>query len=221
MHSRFVLISALAASATASANLLFPGHMAVGRHLLVARQTDSTAAPTATSGDLPDDQCEASLLAIATEVPIPDSDLLDWEQSQTEIGTDPCAVASVPSSLTSQYASYTDALMSWYTASSSELYAALSACPQYAGALSGVQACTELAAPASGAASTSQSSLAVSTRTPTGDSNAASATASPTGTASGTASASSPAQTANAAPLREAATVGLVLAGVLAVAAAL
>lgn len=214
MHSQFV-IAALAATASASANL-FPGHIAIRRDLLIARQTESTAAPTATSGGLSDSECQVSLLAIATELPIPDGDLLDWEQSQA--GTDPCSITSIPASLSSQYTSYTDAVLSWYSESSSELYEAISACPQYAGAVSEVQVCTDLTM-ASG--STSSTSVIVVTQS---DNNGASATGSAaTGSSTGTASgsASSSAETTAGAPLREAGIVGAVLAGVLGVAVAL
>ncbi|KAH8750836.1 hypothetical protein F5883DRAFT_579035 [Diaporthe sp. PMI_573] len=214
MHSQFV-IAALAATASASANL-FPGHIAIRRDLLIARQTESTAAPTATSGGLSDSECQVSLLAIATELPIPDGDLLDWEQSQA--GTDPCSITSIPASLSSQYTSYTDAVLSWYSESSSELYEAISACPQYAGAVSEVQVCTDLTM-ASG--STGSTSVIVVTQS---DNNGASATGSAaTGSSTGTASgsASSSAETTAGAPLREAGIVGAVLAGVLGVAVAL
>ncbi|KAG6367015.1 hypothetical protein INS49_001197 [Diaporthe citri] len=220
MHSQLV-IAALAASVSASANL-FPAHMAIRRDLLVARQTES-ATPSATGGPS-DTECQASLLAIATELPIPDGDLLDWEQQQT--GTDPCSVTEVPSSLSSEYTSYTDAVLSWYAESSSELYAAISACPQYAGAVSEVAVCTSSLTGL--AATTGTASNA--TATGTGSSSEASATGSSTGTATqsgssdstGTASgsASSSAETAGA-PMREVGIVGAVLAGVLGVAVAL
>lgn len=217
MHSQLV-IAALAASVSASANL-FPAHQAIRRDLLIARQTESATASA--TGGLSDTECQASLLAIATELPMPGDDLLDWEQQQTD--TDPCSVTSVPSSLSSEYTSYTDAVLSWFTESSSELYAALSACPQYAGAVSEVAVCTsDLSAATTGTASDA---------TPTGSSSSeASATGSSTGTATksgssdstGTASgsASSSVETAGA-PLREAGIVGAVLAGVLGVAVAL
>lgn len=224
MHSQFV-IAALAATASASANL-FPAHMAIRRDLLIARQTESTTAPTATSGDLSDSECQASLLAIATELPIPDGDLLDWEQSQA--GTDPCSVTEIPSSLSSQYTSYTDAVLSWYAESSSELYEAISACPQYAGAVSEVQVCTELTTTsASGSASASATQSDNNGASATGSSATGSSTGTATqsgssdstGTASG--SASSSVETTAGAPLREVGIVGAVLAGVLGVAVAL
>lgn len=224
MHSQFV-IAALAATASASANL-FPAHMAIRRDLLIARQTESTTAPTATSGDLSDSECQASLLAIATELPIPDGDLLDWEQSQA--GTDPCSVTEIPSSLSSQYTSYTDAVLSWYAESSSELYEAISACPQYAGAVSEVQVCTELTTTSgsgSGSASATQSDNNGASATGSSATGSSTGTATQsgssdsTGTASG--SASSSVETTAGAPLREVGIVGAVLAGVLGVAVAL
>lgn len=213
MHSQLV-IAALAASVSASANL-FPGHVAIRRDLLVARQTDS-ATPSATGG-LSDTECQASLLAIATELPIPDGDLLDWEQQQT--GTDPCSVTEVPASLSSEYTSYTNAVLSWYSESSSELYAALSACPQYAGAVSEVAVCTSdlTAATLTTGTVSGTASEASATGSSTGSATK-SGSSSSTGTASG--SASSSVETAGA-PLREAGIVGAVLAGVLGVAVAL
>lgn len=219
MHSQLV-IAALAASVSASANL-FPAHMAIRRDLLVARQTDSSDTPTATG--LSDTECQASLLAIATELPMPDGDLLEWEQEQT--GTDPCSITDVPSSLASEYTSYTDAVLSWYAESSSELYAALSACPQYAGAASEVAVCTSslsaaeatTTGSASGASATGSGSSASATGSSTGTATQ-SGSSSSTGTASG--SASSSVETAGAA-VREVGIVGAVLAGVLGVAVAL
>lgn len=219
MHSQLV-VAALAASVSASANL-FPAHMAIRRDLVVARQTES-ATPSATGG-LSDTECQASLLSIATELPIPDGDLLDWEQQQT--GTDPCSVTEVPSSLSSEYTSYTDAVLSWYAESSSELFAALSACPQYAGAVSEVAVCTS-----SLTADAGQTTGTASNGTATGTGSGASATGSSTGTATesgssdstGTASGSASSSTETAgAPMREVGIVGAVLAGVLGVAVAL
>lgn len=229
MYSRLV-IAALAASASASTNL-FPGHMAIRRDLLIARQTtDSGAAPTGTSGDLSDSECQASLLSIATELPIPSGDLLEWEQSQA--GTDPCSVTSIPATLSSQYSSYTDAVWSWYSESSSELMAAISACPQYAGAVSEVQVCTKATVTGGGSAepsvtATTQSDGSEPSESATGSAATGSSTGTATesgssdsaGTASGSASQS--VETTAGAPLREAGVVGAVLAGVLGVAVAL
>lgn len=223
MHSQLV-IAALAASVSASANL-FPGHQAIRRDLLLARQTESSA-PTATSGGLSDAECQATLLSIATELPVPDGDLLAWEQSQTD--TDPCSLTDVPSSLSSQYTSYTNDVLSWYAESSSELFSAFSACPQYAGAVSEVAVCTSsLSAEAT---TTGGSASSGTNASATGTGSGASATGSSTGTATqsgssdstGTASgsASSSVETAGA-PMREAGIVGAVLAGVLGVAVAL
>lgn len=217
MHSQLVL-AALATSVSASANL-FPGHMAIRRDLLVARQTTADA-PSATSGGLSDTECQATLLAIATDLPIPDGDLLEWEQSQS--GTDPCSVTEVPSSLSAEFTSYTDAVLSWYAESSSELYAALSECPQYAGAVSEVAVCTSsLSAEATATGSASNAtgtSGSGSSASASGSSATQSGSSSSTGTASG--SASSSAETAGAA-VREVGIVGAVLAGVLGVAVAL
>lgn len=221
MYSQFV-IAALAATASASTNL-FPGHVAIRRDLLIARQTtDSGAAPTGTSGGLSDSECQASLLSIATELPIPSGDLLEWEQSQA--GTDPCSVTSVPAALSSEYSSYTDAVLSWYSESSSELIAAISACPQYAGAVSEVQVCTKVATtggsvePSATAGTQSDGSEASATGSSTGTATESGSSDS-TGTASGSASQS--VETTAGAPLREAGIVGAVLAGVLGVAVAL
>ena len=217
MHSQLV-IAALAASASASVNL-FPGHGAIRRDLLAARQTET---PSATSGGLSDTECQATLLAITTELPMPEGDLLEWEQLQS--GTNPCSVTEVPSSLSSQYTSYIDAVLSWYSASSSELLDAISACPQYAAAVSEVQVCTSSlsaettgSGSASGATATESDGEASATGSSTGTATESGSSDS-TGTAS--ASASSSAETAGA-PIREAGIVGAVLAGVLGVAVAL
>ncbi|POS78743.1 hypothetical protein DHEL01_v202864 [Diaporthe helianthi] len=207
MYSQLV-ITALVATASASNNL-FPGH-----NLLVARQTtDAGAAPTGTSGGLSDSECQESLLSIATELPNPSDDLLEWEMSQA--GTDPCSVTSIPASLSSQYSSYTDAVWSWYSESSSELIAAISACPQYAGAVSDVQVCTEVTM--TGASANPTVSVVTQTdgsepSTTTGSAATGSSTSTPSG------SASQSAETTAGAPLLEAGIVGAVLAGLLGVA---
>lgn len=218
MHSQLVL-AALAASVSASINLI-PGHMAIRRDLVVARQTTADA-PSATSGGLSDTECQATLLAIATDLPMPNDDLLSWEQEQT--GTDPCSITEVPSSLSAEYTSYTDAVLSWYAESSSELFAALSECPQYAGAVSEVAVCTsslsaEATATGSSASNATGTSGSGSSASASGSSATQSGSSSSTGTASG--SASSSAETAGAA-VREVGIVGAVLAGVLGVAVAL
>ncbi|KAI3397394.1 hypothetical protein diail_10845 [Diaporthe ilicicola] len=218
MHSQLFVV-ALAASVSAN---LFPAHVPIKREHLVARQTD---APTATGSS--DADCQATLLSIATELPMPDDDLLSWEEAQT--ATDPCSISDVPSSLSSDYTSYTDAVLSWYSASSSELLAALSACPQYAGAASEVQVCTSLAA---GAATTGSGSSATTSATGSGSESSATGSAaskssgsatksgSSGSTGSATGSASSSTETAGA-PMREVGVMGAVLAGVLGVAVAL
>ncbi|KAG8167273.1 hypothetical protein KVR01_002962 [Diaporthe batatas] len=223
MYSQFV-IAALAATASASTNL-FPGHVAIRRDLLIARQTtDSGAAPTGTSGDLSDSECQASLISIATELPTPSDDLLEWEQSQLEAGTDPCSITSVPATLSSQYSSYTDAVLSWYSESSSELIAAISACPQYAGAVSEADVCTKVTMtsgsvePSATHATGSDSSEPSATGSAATGHSTGTATES-TGTASGSASQST--ETTAGAPLREAGIIGAVLAGVLGVAVVL
>ncbi|KAL1862835.1 hypothetical protein Daus18300_008332 [Diaporthe australafricana] len=219
MHSQLVVM-ALAASASAN---LFPAHVPIRRDFLVARQTDA-ASPTGSS----DDQCAASLLSIASTLPDPGNDLLDWEETQTD--ADPCGATDVPPSLTSQYTSYTDAVLSWYSASSSEVFAALSSCPQYAdAALSQVNVCTSgLGAAATGSSganasatgSGSSGSSAATASASSGASGTATSSGSSDSTSSATGSASSSAETAGA-PMREAGVVGAVLAGVLGLAIAL
>ncbi|KAK2614576.1 hypothetical protein N8I77_001387 [Diaporthe amygdali] len=222
MHSQLV-IAALAASVSAN---IFPAHVPIRRDLLVARQTDSSTSPSATSGGSSDEECQAELLSIATALPIPDDDLLNWEESQTD--TDPCSITDVPSSLTSQYSSYTDAVLSWYSASSSELLSALSACPQYADAASEVQVCTSSLSAEATATGSGSSASATGGSSATGSASGASGSSTGTATKSGssgstssaTGSASSSAATAGA-PMREVGIMGAVLAGVLGAAVAL
>lgn len=219
MHSQLVIM-ALAASASAN---LFPAHVPIRRDFLAARQTD-TASATGSS----DDQCQATLLSFASTLPDPGNDLLDWEESQTDL--DPCSATGVPATLTSQYTSYTNAVLSWYSASSSELLAALSACPQYAdAAASQVDVCTSglgAAATASSGAnasptgSGSSGSTAATASGSSGASSSATKSGSSSSTGSATGSASSSSETAGA-PMREAGVVGAVLAGVLGLAIAL
>ncbi|KUI61648.1 hypothetical protein VP1G_08836 [Cytospora mali] len=222
MYSQ-LLVAALAASV--SANIVVPGHHPMRRELQnFARQTDSAAAPTGTSsGGDDDDSCELALMSLASSLPTPDAALASYEATYTP--TDSCSY-SVPSSLSSDFVSYTSAVESWYSASSDAISSIVSQCPEYAGEASEISECPTSTGAAGSAASASASATTTSTGTADHSSHSASAkssgstsSSSATGTAAG--SSASASASGSGASGREIGIVGAVLAGVLGVAVAL
>ena len=201
MYSQLV-IAALAASV--SANLLVPGHFPIRRDIHVARQTASAASASGTG--LSDEDCQSSILSIAESVPTPDAALSSYEATYSP--TDSCSY-SVPSSLSSDYSSYSSAVYSWYSANSDAMSSIISECPQYAAETSEVSECS---ATATGTGSSDSSA----TGTASGSSETGSSS---TGTSTG--SSASASASGSGASAREVGIVGAVLAGILGAAVAL
>ncbi|KAJ9137768.1 hypothetical protein NKR19_g8101 [Coniochaeta hoffmannii] len=135
MLAHTLLLALAATGATASYhNAIHPGALAAKRDLS-ARQTQTDDDPTATATDTASgDDCLDGLMSIYSSLPTPPPEILSWEESATF--TDPCSV-SVPASLSSAFSSYEDEALSWYTQHSSEIFAALSQCPELSSIASG------------------------------------------------------------------------------------
>ncbi|ROW13220.1 hypothetical protein VPNG_04885 [Cytospora leucostoma] len=209
MYSQLV-IAALATAA--SANLVVPGHIAIKyENHNVARATG-----TAASSGLSDAACETEVLSVAASLPTAAPEFESYALTQTQ--TDACAI-TIPASLSKDYSSYLTALESWYTKSgSSAIYSILSECPQYAAYTDSIGVCSTVVG-----AVTSGSSAAKTTGTASGSSATASSGSSAASSASSSSAsaASSSSASSSGASAREVGIVGVVLAGVLGVAAAL
>ncbi|ROW05199.1 hypothetical protein VSDG_00473 [Cytospora chrysosperma] len=235
MYSHQLLIVALVASV--SANIAVPGHLPMRRSLQdLARRTDSAHTPSATDyddgddgddgndGNDADDQCEIALMSIAASLPTPAPALESYEE--THEATDPCYY-SVPSSLSSDYDSYTSSVYSWYSASSAALASILSTCPEYADDTSEALCSTAMVAAAtstSGASATATTTGTASSHSSMETHSSSSSSGSSSGSSSTTASSGSSTSAAafgSGASAREIGIVGAVLAGVLGVAVAL
>lgn len=219
MYSQLVIV-ALAASA--SANIVLPGHLPIRRDLQnLARQTTAAASTaTGTSGTLSDDACQTAILSFADTLPTPDAALESYEATYT--ASDSCSY-SVPASLSSDFDSYTSALYSWYSASSDAFYSVLSECPQYAGEASAMDVCTSAAAGAatsasgsgtSDASATATGSVSGSSATESSTKTSAKSSAKSSSTGSATGSSASASASGSGASAREVGIVGAVLAGV-------
>ncbi|KUI68508.1 hypothetical protein VM1G_04323 [Cytospora mali] len=218
MYSQ-LLVAALAASV--SANIVVPGHLPMRRELQnFARQTDSAAAPTGTSSGDDDYSCELALMSLASSIPTPDAALASYEATYTP--TDSCSY-SVPSSLSSDFVSYTSAVESWYSASSDAVSSIVSECPEYAGEASEISECPTSTGAAGSAASASATSTTGtadhSSHSASTKSSGSTSSSSATGTAAG--SSSSASASGSGASGREIGIVGALLAGVLGLAVAL
>ena len=116
-------LTALATFAHASGNnIAHPAH--VNRDL-VPRQTGSD--PLAGAA------CASDLLSIAGSLPTPPAALLTGDFATV---TDPCSY-SVPTSLASEFSSYSSELISWVSAIEPQVSSALAKCPELAGELAG------------------------------------------------------------------------------------
>lgn len=129
LASPLLLALAAATAVTASSyhQAIHPGALAAKRDL-VARQSstdDGTSAATS---------CLSGLMSIYSSLPTPPPEILSWEQTATF--DDPCSI-TVPGSISAAFSSYESEALSWYTAHSSELDAALSQCPQYSSVAGG------------------------------------------------------------------------------------
>lgn len=129
LASPLLLALAAATAVTASSyhQAIHPGALAAKRDL-VARQSstdDGTSAATS---------CLSGLMSIYSSLPTPPPEILSWEQTATF--DDPCSI-TVPGSISAAFSSYESEALSWYTAHSSDLDAALSQCPQYSSVAGG------------------------------------------------------------------------------------
>lgn len=231
MYTSTILLATLAATQV-SANMQrlsipYP-RVALEQRGLAARQTDDdTAYPTATE----DAACESAydaLASLVTDMPTPPPALESWALTETGLDTvtDECSF-SVPASVSSDYAAYSSALLSWYDAHTSEFSSAVAQCTDLAEETSDLDACTSAPASssstagggvasnsASATATGSSSSAAGSTGASTKTTLATTASSASTTGASSASSSSSAVATAGAAA-REVGLAGAVLAGVL------
>lgn len=139
------LLLALAAATAVTANHhapLHPGHLAAKRELS-ARQTqtdDDTSAATS---------CLDGLMSIYSTLPTAPPEIVSWEEANTI--TDPCSI-SIPASISSAFSAYETAAVSWYSAHSSDLFAALSQCPELSSIAGGADTPSVCTGAAGGAA---------------------------------------------------------------------
>ena len=103
---------AVASAAIVSADI-FPAHQNFKR-VIEARQT--------AGGDIA--SCIQPLVSIASTIPTPPPEIKDLPPP-----ADPCDV-TVPPSVAPAYSSYSSEFVSWFGLHSSEIYSALSACPE-------------------------------------------------------------------------------------------
>ncbi|KAF7553033.1 hypothetical protein G7Z17_g3887 [Cylindrodendrum hubeiense] len=71
-----------------------------------------------------------SLLPSLIDVPTPDSSLVDFLASQTQVATatDPCQMPAITGSMADEYSSYFSDLFSWYDEHTAEFSSVLAAC---------------------------------------------------------------------------------------------
>lgn len=150
------LVVTFAAMAVASHNIMALPQ--VKREVLQPRQTLS----------IPDisSECQSAALDVIGSIPTPPPALVSDVAENPQ--TDPCSTYEAPSSLSSDYASYSSEVISWYSSHESDLVSALSACPElssyasllpvcstaYSGALSSIAAQTTGTATSSTATNT-------------------------------------------------------------------
>ena len=146
MHTTFML-TAVTASLVPAAAYLNP------------RTLTSTA-------DYPDitysDECLDGLMSMAADAPYPPSAILDWETQTQNLAVlatgGPCAIqTAIPSSLSSEWASYQSEVMSWYTANEGEISSVLAQCPTDVAASAGPCSTGVVAADATGSSGGSKS----------------------------------------------------------------
>lgn len=130
MLSQSLLIALAATAATAHYHgAIHPGALAAKRDLhIAARQTqtdDGSGVATA---------CLDGLMSIYSSLPTPPPQLVDWEETASI--TDPCSI-TIPASVSAAFSSYESEALSWYTQHSSEIFSALSQCPQYSSVAAG------------------------------------------------------------------------------------
>lgn len=127
MYANAALIAALAGSAVAISDIN-PDHV---RRDILPRQTDATASA---------DPCLKALATVYANAPTPPPKVVSYEMT-APAQTDPCSV-SVPSDLSSDYASYTSAVLSWVDANSASIASAMSQCSTLTDLSTAVPVCT-------------------------------------------------------------------------------
>jgi hypothetical protein len=121
MHAALLLVATAAAATSAQLHGL-------QHHRRQADETDVIDLDAALSSIAAETTgCYASLLDAVRTVPTPAAELLDHDYENVD---DICSY-SFPNSLTSAFSSYESAVSSWYSAQSSVIDSALSACPEY------------------------------------------------------------------------------------------
>ncbi|KAF7550632.1 hypothetical protein G7Z17_g5574 [Cylindrodendrum hubeiense] len=128
MQSKILLTTLLASAA--SANMNFMAHPNMKREL--------EARATATSGAL-SEECASALQEVYTDIPTPPAAIISDILSQTQ--TDPCKFTT-PASLSKQYSSYSEEVVSWYDDHSDDIESIYSECPALSAYATGsVDAC--------------------------------------------------------------------------------
>ncbi|OAA66809.1 hypothetical protein SPI_01385 [Niveomyces insectorum RCEF 264] len=122
MQSKALLLASLAA-ATASALELYPGHQALRRDLLAARQT---ALPSADESGLM--ACATALESAYESLPTPPAQLESYVATVSI--DDPCTF-TYPASISSALKSYESDVSTWFDSHSAAIESALSQCPEY------------------------------------------------------------------------------------------
>ncbi|KAH8911170.1 hypothetical protein BR93DRAFT_964984 [Coniochaeta sp. PMI_546] len=220
-----ILLGLAATTATAFYHeAIHPGALAAKRDLVARQSSTDSGASAATS-------CLSGLLSIYSSLPTPPPAIVSWEESATF--TDPCSI-TIPASISAEFSSYESQALSWFTAHSSELYSALSQCPQYSSVAGGAgdsapPVCTAGTGGGSGSGSGSGAGTTTTTdasTTTTKTSGTTSATGSGSGSSAGSSSTTSAGaastQSKNAGPRETGFVAGAVaVAGFLGVVAAL
>ncbi|KAK2778614.1 infection structure specific protein [Colletotrichum kahawae] len=137
MLAKITLVAAIAGSAVAVMDVR-PDRV---RRDLLPRQTDASADP-----------CLNALATVYSNAPTPPPKLVSYEMTASA-QTDPCSV-TVPSDLSSDYASYTSAVLSWVDANSASIASALSQCSTLTDLSTEIPVCTATSAGSGGSKAT-------------------------------------------------------------------
>ncbi|KAF9874614.1 infection structure specific protein [Colletotrichum karsti] len=128
MHNSIVFVAALAGSAVAAISNPHPDHI---RRDILPRQTETMASA---------DPCLNALATVYANAPTPPAKVVSYEMT-APVQTNPCSV-TVPSDLSSDYASYTSAVLSWVDSNSASIASALSQCSTLTDLTTEVPVCT-------------------------------------------------------------------------------
>lgn len=228
MHSSTIFLATLAATASANLQGPVPIPHAVKRAMdLAPRQTDDPSTTTDLDSfptESIDPGCSSAydaLYSLATGVPTAAPAITSFVETDLMTVTDVCSV-SVPSSLSSDWASYTDALLSWYSSNMPVISSAFAECTSLGDTstdLGEAGICTSDVAAVTASGSGSASGSATATTTSSSDNESTTLSSSTSSGASKTTSSSSSTDTGAAATggaaMREVGVVGAVVAGVL------